>query len=73
MSALTVSFCEKISDEQAAIHRCIHAIIHLTDDHSKNAHIPERFAVTKLVEGDHIICSLKLDTNEKQMLNHHYN
>ncbi len=67
-----LDFCdEKISDEQAAIHRCIHAIIHLTDDHSKNAHIPERFAATKLVEVDHIILeALKLDTNEKQMLNH---
>ncbi|WP_196000812.1 ferrous iron transport protein B [Clostridium sp. 1001271B_151109_B4] len=67
-----LDFCdEKISDEQAAIHRCIHAIIHLTDDHSKNAHIPERFAATKLVEGDPIILeALQLDTNEKQMLNH---
>ena len=67
-----LDFCdESISPEQAAIHRCIHAIMHLTDDHARNAHIPERFAATKLVEGDHLILNaLKLNTNEKQMLEH---
>ena len=45
--------------------------MHLTDDHARNAHIPERFAATKLVEGDHLILNaLKLNTNEKQMLEH---
>ena len=67
-----LDFCdENASDEQAAIHRCIHAILHLIEDHANNAKIPARFAATKLVEGDSIILNkLKLDENEKEMLEH---
>ncbi|WP_294196677.1 ferrous iron transport protein B [uncultured Clostridium sp.] len=67
-----LDFCdENASPEQAAIHRCIHAILHLIDDHATNAKIPARFAATKLVEGDNLILEkLKLDENEKQMLEH---
>lgn len=67
-----LDFCdEKASDEQAAIHRCIHAILHLIDDHANNVKIPARFAATKLVEGDSLILeALKLDDNEKQLLEH---
>lgn len=67
-----LDFCdETASEEQAAIHRCIHAILHLIEDHANNAKIPARFAATKLVEDDPIILDmLKLNTNEKQLLKH---
>lgn len=55
----------------AAVHRCIHGIIHLIEDHAKKAGIPVRFAATKLVEGDEpIFAALKLEENEKEMLEH---
>ncbi len=54
-----------------AVHRCIHAIMHLIEDHASRAGIPCRFAATKLVEGDRdILDSLELDSNEKEMLEH---
>lgn len=54
-----------------AVHRCIHAIMHLIEDHAFRAGIPCRFAATKLVEGDSaILQALKLDGNEKEMLEH---
>lgn len=54
-----------------AVHRCIHGIIHLIEDHAKAAGIPVRFAATKLVEGDQRIeAALKLDQNEKEMIEH---
>jgi len=63
-------FCDE-NDGGGALHRCIHAIIHLIEDHAKQAGIPVRFAATKLVEGDDIILeSLKLSDNEKDMLGH---
>ena len=53
------------------VHRCIHGIIHLIEDHAKAAGIPVRFAATKLVEGDQRIEeALKLDQNEKEMIEH---
>ena len=53
------------------MHRCIHGIIHLIEDHAKAAGIPVRFAATKLVEGDQRIEeALKLDQNEKEMIEH---
>ena len=63
-------FCQ--ADEAGgAVHRCIHGIIHLIDDHAKAAGIPARFAATKLVEGDtEIEEALKLDQNEKEMIEH---
>jgi len=56
---------------QAAIHRCIHAVVHLIEDHAKKAEIPARFAATKLVEGDKLILQqLGLDRNEEETLEH---
>ena len=63
-------FCQ-IDDAGGAVHRCIHGIIHLIDDHAKTANIPTRFAATKLVEGDKAIEeALNLDQNEKEMIEH---
>lgn len=63
-------FCDE-NDFGGAVHRCIHAICHLIEDHAKMAAIPVRFAATKLIEGDHLILSqLKLDQNEKEMVEH---
>ncbi len=64
-------FCDENGEDAGAVHRCIHAIIHLIEDHAKRAGIPLRFAATKLVEGDELIFNkLKLDSNEKDMLEH---
>ena len=58
-------------DHGGAVHRCIHGILHLIEDHAKAAGIPVRFAATKLVEGDpRIEEALKLDPNEKEMIEH---
>lgn len=63
-------FCDE-SEHKGAVHRCLHAIIYLTEDHAKQAGIPVRFAASKLVEGDELVLeALKLDTNEKEMLEH---
>lgn len=63
-------FCDE-KDAGGAVHRCIHAVCHLIEDHAKQAGIPVRFAATKLIEGDHLILEqLKLDQNEKEMLEH---
>ena len=65
-----MDFCGE-NDHGGAVHRCIHAIIHLIEDHAKAAGIPVRFAATKLVEGDaRIEEALKLDQNEKEMIEH---
>lgn len=54
-----------------AVHRAIHSIAHIVEDHAERAKIPSRFAATKLVEGDKpILDSLKLSENEKDMINH---
>ena len=63
-------FCDS-SDNGGAVHRCLHGIIHLIEDHAKAAGIPVRFAATKLVEGDeHVLKALKLDQNEQEMMEH---
>lgn len=65
-----LDFC---SDDGAgsAVHRCIHGIMHLIEDHAKKAQIPVRFAASKLAEGDSIILErLELAQNEKEMLEH---
>ena len=63
-------FCDE-SDHRGAVHRCLHAIIHLIQDHAENAGLPVRFATSKLVEGDALIQdALKLDRNEEEMLEH---
>ena len=63
-------FCDE-SDHKGAVHRCLHAIIHLIQDHAEDAGLPVRFATGKLVEGDALVLEkLKLDQNEKEMLEH---
>ena len=65
-----MDFCGE-KDHGGAVHRCIHGIIHLIEDHAEAAGIPVRFAATKLVEGDQRIeAALKLDQNEKEMIEH---
>ena len=65
-----MDFCGE-EDHGGAVHRCIHGIIHQIEDHAKAAGIPVRFAATKLVEGDQRIeAALKLDQNEKEMIEH---
>ena len=63
-------FCDE-SDHGGAVHRCLHGIMHLIEDHAIQAGIPVRFAATKLVEGDSgILEALKLSQNEQEMLEH---
>ena len=67
---LRQDFCDK-NDHDGAVHRCIHAVMHLIEDHAALADIPSRFAATKAIEGDPLIMKkLKLDTNETEMLEH---
>lgn len=67
---LRQDFCDK-NDHDGAVHRCIHAVMHLIEDHAALAGIPSRFAATKAIEGDPLIMKkLKLDTNETEMLEH---
>ena len=63
-------FCD-VNDHNGAVHRCLHAVIHLIEDHASRADVPVRFAAEKLIEGDaQILEQLKLDQNEKEMLEH---
>jgi len=63
-------FCDK-DDHDGAVHRCLHSIMHLIEDHAQRAEIPVRFAASKLVEGDKIVLkALKLSQNEKETLEH---
>ncbi|MGM9567796.1 MAG: ferrous iron transport protein B [Clostridia bacterium] len=63
-------FCDK-EDHGGAVHRCLHGIMHLIEDHAREAGIPLRFAASKLVEGDNIILeALRLTQNEQEMLEH---
>lgn len=63
-----MDFCDE-NDSGGAVHRCLHSIMHLIDDHAKTVKIPTRFAATKLVEGDdRIMQALNLSDNEKEML-----
>jgi len=63
-------FCDS-TEHGGAVHRCLHAVGHLIEDHAERAGIPERFAAAKLIEGDHLILdALKLDQNEKETLEH---
>ena len=67
---LRQDFCDK-NDHDGAVHRCIHAVMHLIEDHAALAGIPSRFAAIKAIEGDPLIMEkLKLDTNETEMLEH---
>ena len=63
-------FCDA-DDHGGAVHRCLHGIMHLIEDHAKEADIPVRFAACKLAEGDQLILDqLHLDENEKELLEH---
>ena len=63
-------FCDE-NDHNGAVHRCLHGIMNLIEDHAANAGIPLRFAATKVIEGDEkIIEALHFEQNEKDMLEH---
>ena len=63
-------FCDK-DDHGGAVHRCLHGIMHLIEDHAERAGIPVRFAASRLVEGDAAIeRALGLQQNEKEMIEH---
>ncbi len=67
---LRQDFCDE-SDHGGAVHRCIHAIAHLIEDHARRAGLPVRFAACKLIEGDALILEqLQLDQNEKETVEH---
>ena len=63
-------FCDQ-NDHGGAVHRCLHAVIHLIEDHASSAGLPVRFAASKAIEGDErILDQLNLDQNEMEMLEH---
>lgn len=63
-------FCDK-NDHNGAVHRCIHAVVHLIEDHAARAGLPVRFAATKAIEGDSLVLKqLELDRNELELLEH---
>lgn len=65
-----IDFCRE-DQHGGAVHRCLHGIMHLIEDHAEKAGIPIRFAASKLAEGDlRIIEKLNLEQNEKEMLEH---
>ena len=67
---LRQDFCDE-NDSGGAVHRALHAVIHLIQDHADKAGIPVRFAASKLLEGDkRIVHQLELDLNEKETLEH---
>lgn len=62
-------FCDK--EKEGAVHRCLHGIMHLIEDHAQKADIPIRFAASKIIEGDILIMdALNLDNNEKELVEH---
>ena len=67
---LRQDFCGA-EDAGGAVHRCLHAVVHLIEDHAARVGLPVRFAASKLIEGDELILKqLDLDENEKEMLEH---
>ena len=65
-----MDFCSP-EEEGGAVHRCLHGIMHLIEDHASRAGIPLRFAASKLAEGDRLIIeALGLSDNEREMLDH---
>ena len=67
---LRQDFCDE-NENGGAVHRCLHGIIHLIEDHAKHANLPVRFAASKVIEGDSMVMSqLKLDVNEIEMIEH---
>ena len=67
---LRQDFCD-MNDHNGAVHRCIHAVSHLIEDHAEKSALPVRFAATKAIEGDPLILKqLQLEQNELEMLEH---
>ena len=67
---LRQDFCGS-TENGGAVHRALHAVIHLIEDHAQTAGIPARFAAAKVIEGDELIIEqLKLDQNEREMIEH---
>ncbi|MBR0215495.1 MAG: 50S ribosome-binding GTPase [Clostridia bacterium] len=67
---LRQDFCDA-NDHGGAVHRCLHAVIHLIEDHADRVGLPVRFAASKLIEDDALILNqLELDENEKEILGH---
>lgn len=65
-----MDFCDE-EDNGGAVHRCLHGIMHLIEDHAEQAGVPVRFAATKLVEGDErVLTALQLTQNEEEMIEH---
>lgn len=63
-------FCDA-HEHGGAMHRCLHAVMHLIEDHAQSAQLPVRFAASKVIEGDHmVIDALDLDQNEKELVEH---
>ena len=63
-------FCDE-NDHDGAVHRCLHAISHLIQDHAERAGLPLRFAASKVIENDPLVMKqLQLEQNEKEMLEH---
>ena len=53
------------------VHRCVHAVVHLIEDHAERLGLPTRFCATKLIEGDEAMADrLELDQNERELLEH---
>lgn len=66
-----LDFCDAEGEDGGAVHRALHSIMHLIEDHARASGVPVRFAASKLIEGDQIILEkLKLDQNEQELLEH---
>ena len=67
---LRQDFCD-MNDHGGAVHRALHAVIHLIEDHAVRTGLPVRFAASKLLEGDELIAAqLELDANERETVEH---
>ena len=65
-----VDFCAK-NAAGGAVHRCLHAVVHLIEDHAEKSGIPARFGAAKAIEGDELVIRrLELDENERELLEH---
>ena len=63
-------FCD-VREHGGAMHRCLHAVMHLIEDHAEAAHLPVRFAASKVIEGDSMVLeALQLSENEKKLVGH---
>lgn len=66
-----MDFCSPEGEDGGAVHRALHSIMHIIEDHAKNNDVPLRFAAGKLIEGDKLITEkLKLDPNELELIEH---